>query len=208
MGDALFADTERRAVEETSENLLGEHIVRLEAYLDSAAAVARSQWARFDPAAMFVGLVVLATVLLMEGKALVSWFGPRYTGKLVIVGLLLALHGLAMLSNSYIMGEGLIIHYFFGTMALVYGRKCRSPSAMGALLVVLPTNRAMLSFTARTHSESLTDIFNLNLSDDAPFPPALHATAQGQPRRAWTAVGAVSVADCGPPTWRARAPLP
>ena len=177
--DALFADTERRAVEETSENLLGEHIVRLEAYLDSAAAVARGQWARFDPAAMFVGLVVLATVLLMEGKALVSWFGPRYTGELVIVGLLLALHGLAMLSNSYIMGEGLIIHYFFGTVALVYGRKCRSPSAMGALLVVLATNRAMLSFTARTHSESLTDIFNLNLLEDAPFPPALHAILQG-----------------------------
>merc|ERR1712078_909620 len=154
-----------------------EHVSRLEAYLEAAAAASRAQWARFDPACMAAGLLVLAAALWVEGRSLVAWFG-RDSWDLAAVGFLVALHSVAMLSNSYVMGEGLLVHYFFGTAALLYARECRSWAGLAALLLALAANRAMFCFTARTHSESVTDIFHLSLSGDAPAPPAVHGLLQ------------------------------
>ena len=166
------------AVSEASAGLAWEeHVSRLEAYLEAAAAASRAQWARFDPACMAAGLLVLAAALWVEGRSLVAWFG-RDSWDLAAVGFLVALHSVAMLSNSYVMGEGLLVHYFFGTAALLYARECRSWAGLAALLLALAANRAMFCFTARTHSESVTDIFHLSLSGDAPAPPAVHGLLQ------------------------------
>ena len=154
-----------------------EHAGRLEAYLDSAAAASRAQWARFDPGAMAAGLVILTSALWTEGRSLVAYFGG-VSWELAAVGFLVALHSIAMLSNSYVMGEGLIVHYFFGTAALLYARECRSWAGLAALLVALAANRTMFRFTACTHSESVADIFHLNLSEDAPAPPMVHGLLQ------------------------------
>ena len=165
------------AMTEASEELgWEEHVSRLEAYLDAVAAASRAQWASFGPGAMAAGLVVLTAALWTEGKSLVACFGVSW--ELAAVGFLVALHSIAMLSNSYVMGEGLIVHYLFGTAVLLYARECRSWAGLAALLVALAANRAMFRFTACTHSESVTDIFHLNLSEDAPAPPMVHGLLQ------------------------------
>ncbi|GMH39920.1 hypothetical protein BSKO_07824 [Bryopsis sp. KO-2023] len=97
-------------------------------FLELSAAFAREQWTQFEPVSMVLGLAILGVTLFLQGYIATS-VGPKVQSWTFLDGSLLvmcAFHGIALLSNSYIMAEGRITGFWIGTATLLLIRDCLS----------------------------------------------------------------------------------
>ena len=168
--EALYAATVARAGDPAADDR--GRVRALLGYLGHAAALAREQWTRFHPPAMAAGLALLAFALARQCRSLADEFAlhreaPVRAAQLLPAAGLVALHGAAMLSNSFIMAEGLVVHFLFATSLAVLlaanaARPDRAADGAWRLVLLLGVNRLLWA-----HSQE-----HFRLSQADPFAPA------------------------------------